>query len=111
MFKENNEGRHIAIYTDGSCLGNPGVGGWAAAVRRIDNGEEIKKRLLSGSTPYTTNNCMELQAAIEGLKVLKRTENESIVVFSDSEYLVKGMTQWLQGWIAKGWKRAMREFG
>ncbi len=86
----------MIIYTDGACQGNPGPGGWAAVL--LWNGR-IKE--VSGGDPATTNNRMELQAAIEALRVLK--EPCRIEFYTDSEYLRKGITQWLKGWKAKGW--------
>ncbi|MGR3621044.1 ribonuclease HI [Pseudophaeobacter sp.] len=94
----------ITIHTDGSCLGNPGKGGYAAVVRRYENGEEIKKRIVDGSAAASTNNKMELKAAITGLRQLARNEQAMITVISDSEYLVKGMTERLPIWQAKGWR-------
>lgn len=91
---------YVSIWTDGSCSGNPGPGGWAAIIRR-ENGEEKE---ISGAAPDTTNNRMELTAAIEGLKCLVGTRK--VLVRSDSEIIVKGMTEWLPGWIERGWRNA-----
>jgi ribonuclease HI len=96
----------ITIHTDGCCLGNPGIGGLAAVVRRYQNGERIKKRAVSNSVPKTTNNKMELMAAITGLRQIKRDEPAKITVFSDSEYVVLGMTERLPKWQSKGWRTA-----
>lgn len=96
----------ITIHTDGCCLGNPGKGGFAAVVRRYENGVEIKKRVLSDNEPNTTNNRMELMAAITGLRQIKRKESAKITVFSDSEYVVLGMTERLAKWQSKGWRTA-----
>ncbi|WP_170592111.1 ribonuclease HI [Ruegeria arenilitoris] len=96
----------ITIHTDGCCLGNPGKGGFAAVVRRYQNGVEIKKRVVSDSAPETTNNQMELMAAIKGLRQIRRNEPAKITVFSDSEYVVLGMTGRLHKWQAKGWRTA-----
>lgn len=88
----------VEIWTDGACLGNPGPGGWAAVLRL---GEREKE--LVGGEPETTNNRMELMAAISALEALKRPSKVRLV--SDSEYVVKGITEWLPGWRAKGWKK------
>lgn len=96
----------ITIHTDGCCLGNPGKGGFAAVVRRYANGVEIKKRVVSNNAPETTNNRMELMAAIEGLRQVARNEPAKITVFSDSQYVVLGMTERLAKWRAKGWRTA-----
>ena len=95
----------ITIHTDGCCLGNPGKGGFAAVVRRYENGVEIKKRVVSKNAPETTNNRMELMAAITALELL--TEGCEVTLFSDSRYLVDAMTKgWLTGWKKKGWRKA-----
>ena len=96
----------ITIHTDGCCLGNPGKGGFAAVVRRYENGTEIKKRVVSDSAGQTTNNKMELMAAIDGLRQISRNEAAKIRVFSDSQYVVLGMTERLSKWQAKGWRTA-----
>jgi len=86
----------VEIFTDGACSGNPGPGGWAALLRY--NGHEKE---LSGGTHETTNNRMEMQAVIEGLSALKRESN--VVLYTDSQYVQKGVTEWMKGWKAKGW--------
>ncbi|SEM33763.1 ribonuclease HI [Roseovarius azorensis] len=96
----------ITIHTDGSCLNNPGPGGWAAAVRRYTDDQEIKKALLSGRSPKTTNNRMEMTAALRGLGKIKRDEKAQITVFSDSQLLVRGMTEWLPNWQKNGWRNS-----
>jgi ribonuclease HI len=88
--------KNVTIYTDGACQGNPGPGGWAAVL--LWNG---RTKEVFGGEPATTNNRMELQAAIGALQTLK--EPCRIKFFTDSEYLRKGITQWLKGWKAKGW--------
>ncbi|MFN2197250.1 MAG: ribonuclease HI [Anaerolineales bacterium] len=88
----------VKIYTDGACLGNPGPGGWAAL---LQYGEHEK--VLTGSQTETTNNRMELTAAVEALKSLKR--DCRVDLYTDSEYLRRGITEWLPGWRARGWKR------
>ena len=89
----------VTIYTDGACSGNPGPGGWAAIL--FLNGEE--KELSGGENP-TTNNRMELKAAIEGLNALKA--QSSIILYTDSRYVMDGLTKWLPRWKANGWKTA-----
>lgn len=87
----------VEIYTDGGCIPNPGKGAWAVILIYGD-----KEKILSGFEEDTTNNRMELRAAIEGLKALKK--KCKVIIYTDSEYLKKGMTEWLDGWIKKGWK-------
>ncbi|HEX2981598.1 MAG TPA: ribonuclease HI, partial [Anaerolineaceae bacterium] len=94
----NNGLPQVTIYTDGACEPNPGPGGWAALLRF---GEQEKE--LSGYDPKTTNNRMELTAAVEALHALKRP---CVVTFyTDSEYLRRGITEWLPGWERRGWQR------
>lgn len=94
--------KRVQVITDGACLGNPGRGGWAAILRYGD-----RKRELSGSSPQTTNNRMELTAAIEGLRALK--EACDVEVVTDSEYLKNGITQWIHGWKRNGWKTSAKK--
>jgi len=89
--------KHVQLITDGACLGNPGKGGWACILRYGEH-----KREIFGYHPHTTNNRMELTAAIEGLKHLK--ENCSVEVITDSEYLKNGITSWIHGWKRRNWK-------
>ena len=97
----------ILIYTDGACIGNPGAGGWAFVVQRMVNGTVIDELVQSASVPATTTNiCMEMQAAIEALKTVLADEAAPITIRSDSEILIKGVNEWIKGWIAKGWKKA-----
>ena len=88
--------KQVRIITDGSCLGNPGPGGWAASLRYQRQEKEIW-----GSEPHTTNNRMELRAAIEGLRTLR--EACEVEVVTDSEYLKNGITAWIHGWKRNGW--------
>ncbi len=90
---------HVLIATDGACRGNPGPGGWAA-ILRCGNAEKI----LSGHAAATTNNRMELTAALEALRALSRPAQ--VTIETDSRYLVDGMTKWLSGWIRRGWRTA-----
>lgn len=92
----------IRITTDGACKGNPGPGGWAAILEW--NGTE---KLLSGAEPHTTNNRMEMTAALKALEALKRPSDVTLV--TDSRYLMDGMTQWLDGWQRNGWRSASRQ--
>jgi len=94
--------KEFTIYTDGSSRGNPGPGGWAAIL--LQDGE-VKE--LGGREDHTTNNRMELKAAIEGLKAVPAGSKVSLV--ADSEYVVKGITLWIKGWIAKNWRTAAKK--
>ena len=89
----------VAIYTDGSCLGNPGPGGWGAILVYGDVEKE-----MSGGEDNTTNNRMELLAAIMALEALKRPV--AVTLTSDSSYLKDGITKWIHGWKKNGWKTA-----
>ena len=92
----------IEIFTDGACSGNPGPGGYGAILRY---GEVTKE--ISGYCPDTTNNRMELMAVMEALRLLKRPSN--VRVFSDSSYVVKGMTIWLPGWVRRNWINSKKQ--
>ena len=89
----------VELFTDGACKGNPGPGGWGAVLRYKD-----KERELSGGEPDTTNNRMELMAAIEGLKALKRPCR--VTLWTDSVYVKDGITKWIFGWQRNGWRTA-----
>ena len=89
--------KHLTLFCDGSSLGNPGAGGYCAILKYKD-----KEKIVKGGDKFTTNNKMELLAAIEGLSALKEPCNVTIV--SDSSYVVKGINQWLQNWIKKDFK-------
>ena len=93
---------HVTIYTDGACKGNPGRGGWGAWLSCDGHEKE-----LFGGEALTTNNRMELTAVIESLVSLKRTC--SVVVYTDSDYVRKGITEWIHGWKLRGWKTADRK--
>ena len=95
----NDKNKIIEIYTDGACSGNPGPGGWGVLLRYGDH-----EKTLSGAEENTTNNRMELMAAIMGLRELKR--GCEVVLVTDSEYVKKGITEWMSGWKKKGWKNA-----
>ena len=92
----------IEIYTDGACKGNPGPGGWGALLKSADSRKE-----LFGGELETTNNRMEMTAVIEALAALKRPCQVTLHV--DSQYVLKGMTEWLAGWKARGWKTAAKQ--
>ncbi len=92
----------IDIYTDGACKGNPGPGGWGALLKSAASQKE-----LFGGELLTTNNRMEMTAVIEALSALKRPCHVTLHV--DSQYVLKGMTEWLAGWKAKGWKTAAKQ--
>jgi ribonuclease HI len=94
--------KKVQVITDGACLGNPGPGGWAAVLRYNEHKKEI-----SGCEPQTTNNRMELTAAIEGLRALR--EGCEVEVVTDSEYLKNGITTWIHGWKRKGWLTAAKK--
>ena len=92
----------IHIYSDGSCLGNPGPGGWAALLCWQGHEKE-----LVGFAPETTNNRMELLAAITALEAVKRPSE--IILTTDSRYVIQGINEWLDGWVARGWKTAAKK--
>lgn len=95
----------VILYTDGACSGNPGPGGWAAILFHPRTGK-IKR--LSGGQRETTNNRMELTAVIEGLRAIKADRRWRVKVISDSEYVVNGMTRWLDGWLKNHWRRGSK---
>jgi len=92
----------VEIYTDGACKGNPGPGGWGALLRMGTNEKE-----MFGGEPVTTNNRMELMAVIAALEALKWPS--TVVVHTDSQYVQKGISEWIHGWKARGWKTAAKE--
>jgi ribonuclease HI len=96
------KGKVVTLYTDGACKGNPGRGGWGAYLRWSDH-----EKSLFGGELETTNNRMELLAAIEGLKALNRPCQ--VELYTDSQYVRKGMTEWIQNWKKQGWKTASRQ--
>lgn len=89
----------VRIYTDGACSGNPGPGGWGAVL--LYNGE---RKEICGGEIDTTNNRMELEATIQALQALKR--RSTVALFTDSRYVTDGITQWIDGWKARGWRTA-----
>ena len=94
--------KKVLLITDGGCIGNPGPGGWACIIRY---GEQAKE--IFGSERETTNNRMELRAAIEGLRALK--EPCEVTITTDSQYVLKGITEWIQGWKRRGWVKADKQ--
>ena len=92
----------IKIYTDGSCLGNPGNGGWAAIIM-----DDKKKIQIKGSKKNTTNNQMELLAPIKALKKIPKGSN--VQIFTDSKYVKSGITEWINNWKKNGWKTASKQ--
>ena len=96
----------IEIYTDGACRGNPGPGGWGFLIL---SAEGANRKMVYGSEPQTTNNRMELTAALKALESLDISPATEITLYTDSEYLRKGMTSWLAGWKKNGWRNAKKE--
>lgn len=95
-------GNRVVIHTDGACSGNPGPGGWGAVLQWNGTIKELK-----GGEPLTTNNRMELTAVIEALTALKRPC--AVTLYLDSEYVRKGITEWISGWKARGWRTAAKQ--
>jgi len=96
------------MFTDGACRGNPGPGGWAVLVRLVSaTGTRARERELSGGEPLTTNNRMELKAAIEGLNAL--TKPCRVQLYTDSVYVRDGITRWIHGWQRNGWRTSDRK--
>ena len=97
----------LKAFTDGACSGNPGPGGWGVVLQAINAGEIVKERELSGGAGETTNNQMELMAAISALETLERAS--SITVVTDSSYVKDGVSTWIHGWKQNGWKTAAKK--
>jgi ribonuclease HI len=98
----NEDTGTVKIYTDGACSGNPGPGGWGAILRWNGSEKELK-----GGAPDTTNNRMELMAAIQALEALSRGVKADL--YTDSTYVQKGITEWIHGWKKRGWKTAAKK--
>ena len=97
----------LVAYTDGACSGNPGPGGWGVLMRALRGGEVIREREISGGAAETTNNQMELMAAITALETLDKPS--TITIVTDSQYVRNGVTQWIHGWKRNGWRTASRK--
>ncbi|WP_368184767.1 ribonuclease HI [Aestuariibius sp. HNIBRBA575] len=97
----------LYAYTDGACSGNPGPGGWGALLIAYEGEAVIKEKMLKGGAAETTNNQMELLAAISALDALERPS--TITIVTDSSYVKDGITKWIHGWKAKGWKTAAKK--
>jgi len=97
----------LFAYTDGACSGNPGPGGWGALLIARDGDAVLKERELCGGEAETTNNRMELLAAINALETLERAT--SLTIVTDSSYVKDGITKWIHGWKARGWKTAAKK--
>lgn len=102
MAGKRQERPFVEIFCDGACSGNPGVGGYGAILR---HGDKVKE--ISGCDPLTTNNRMEMIGAIKALEILKKPCN--VVITTDSNYLVKGMTEWIKVWIKNNWKGSQKK--
>lgn len=92
----------VQLYTDGACRGNPGPGGWGVLLRY-----KIHEQTFYGAEPHTTNNRMEMMGAIKGLEALKKSCQ--VEVYTDSQYLRKGMTEWMINWKKQGWRNAQKQ--
>jgi ribonuclease HI len=97
----------LFAYTDGACSGNPGPGGWGVLLLAMDGGEVVKERTLKGGEALTTNNKMELMAAISALEALAKPS--IITIVTDSNYVKNGITSWIHGWKRNGWKNAAKK--
>jgi ribonuclease HI len=97
----------LDIYTDGACRGNPGAGGWGAILIYSDLVDELHRKELWGGEELTTNNRMELMAAIKALEALKRPC--ALTIYTDSQYVRKGITEWINNWKQRGWKTAAKK--
>jgi len=97
----------LFAYTDGACSGNPGPGGWGVLMRAVEGDKIVKERELKGGEAETTNNRMELLAAINALEVLGRPS--TITIITDSAYVKNGVTTWIHGWKRNGWRTAAKK--
>ncbi|PCH72118.1 MAG: ribonuclease HI [Rhodobacteraceae bacterium] len=97
----------LFAYTDGACSGNPGPGGWGVLMRAIDGKKIVKQRELQGGEADTTNNRMELLAAINALEVLERPS--TLTIITDSAYVKNGVTSWIHGWKRNGWRTSAKK--
>lgn len=101
-FHESTLTQIIEIYTDGACRGNPGPGGWGALLIKGKH-----RKTMHGGDPETTNNRMELTAAIEALNVLSKPRN--VILYTDSKYVMDGINEWMPNWIKRGWKTSAKK--
>ena len=97
----------LFAYTDGACSGNPGPGGWGVVMQAKDGEKVVKERELNGGASDTTNNRMEMMAVIQAMESLKRPC--SVMINTDSVYVMKGITEWIEQWKKRGWKTAARK--
>ncbi len=97
----------LFAYTDGACSGNPGPGGWGVVLQAMEGDRVVKERELNGGAAETTNNQMELMAAITALETLGRPSDVTVV--TDSKYVMDGLTKWIHGWKRNGWKTAAKK--
>jgi ribonuclease HI len=97
----------LYAFTDGACSGNPGPGGWGVLLQAREGDRVVRERELSGGEADTTNNRMELMAATEALNAL--TQSSRVTIVTDSNYVRDGITKWIHGWKAKGWKTAQKK--
>lgn len=111
MMRTNNDtARTLVLATDGACLGNPGPGGWAVVIRERDSDNHVRRSAIAGCAEGdTTNNRQELQAAIEALRYAREASYTEITIFTDSQYVTKGVTQYLPSWKANGWRKSDRK--
>ena len=100
----NEKGDEVILYADGACSGNPGPGGWGVILKHVSTG---RTKEFSGGEKQTTNNRMELMAVISGLEAI--TKPSKVTVVTDSQYVVKGMTEWIGNWIVKNWRTANKK--
>jgi len=96
-----NKKNILTIYTDGACSGNPGPGGWGVLLQYGD-----KEKTLKGGEPSTTNNRMEMTAAIKAIEAINETYTGEIILWTDSTYVMKGITEWIHGWKKKNWVKS-----
>ena len=99
--------KKIIIHTDGGCRGNPGVGGWGVVIEYTDKSNKAHKKTLKGGEKETTNNRMELTAAIKALSAIK--QKCKVELYTDSKYVQQGISQWIASWKLKGWKNAAKK--
>ena len=104
MKRAGSKSFEIILYADGACSGNPGPGGWGVILKHAATG---KTREMSGGEKQTTNNRMELTAVIRGLEAIAKPSKVKVV--TDSQYVVKGMTEWIENWMAKNWRTANKK--